>query len=226
MSTLADHTFVKMNGLGNEIVVVDMRARPAAISAAEARAAAMAAPYDQLMALYPPRGPGIDATVRIYNNDGSELGACGNGMRCIADLMFRETGKTTATFETPAGLINCWQADGLHHRRHGEAALCLERDPVGRGIPRHPCDRAADRSDRRADPAFAVGGEHGQPARDLLGRRLDPEAAHLDLEVLTAQELELAVGPPADEVAGPVEPVLRRTGLAMKRSAVSSGRFR
>jgi diaminopimelate epimerase len=113
MSALADHTFVKMNGLGNEIVVVDMRARPAAISAAEARAAATAAPYDQLMALYPPRSPGIDATVRIYNNDGSEAGACGNGMRCIADLLFRQTGKTTATFETPAGLINCWQADGL-----------------------------------------------------------------------------------------------------------------
>src|SRR5215204_5684582 len=113
MSALVDHTLVEMNGLGNEIVVVDMRARPAAISAAEARAAATAAPYDQLMALYPPRSPGIDATVRIYNNDGSESGACGNGMRCIADLLFRETGKTTATFETPAGLINCWQADGL-----------------------------------------------------------------------------------------------------------------
>ena len=38
-----------------------------------------------MMALYPPRMPGTDAYVRIYNNDGSEAGACGNGMRCIAD---------------------------------------------------------------------------------------------------------------------------------------------
>jgi diaminopimelate epimerase len=113
MSALADHSFVKMNGLGNEIVVVDMRQAPAPISAAEARAAATGTPYDQLMALYPPRSPGIDALVRIYNNDGSESGACGNGMRCIADLLFRETGKTAVTFETRAGLINCWQADGL-----------------------------------------------------------------------------------------------------------------
>src|ERR1700730_18440188 len=71
MSALADHPFVKMNGLGNEIVLVDMRAAPTAITAAEARAAASpaGAPYDQLMALYPPRTADTDAYVRIFNND-------------------------------------------------------------------------------------------------------------------------------------------------------------
>ena len=108
MSTLANHAFVKMNGLGNEIVVVDMRAAPAPIPADEARAAAQpaGAPYDQMMALYPPRTGGTDAYVRIYNSDGSAAGACGNGMRCVAELMFRETGKDTLTFETQAGLLN------------------------------------------------------------------------------------------------------------------------
>ena len=111
MSALAGHAFVKMNGLGNEIVVVDMRAAPAAIAADEARAAAGpgGAPYDQMMALYPARTPGTDAYVRIYNSDGSAAGACGNGMRCIAELMFSETGKDALTFETPAGLLNCWK---------------------------------------------------------------------------------------------------------------------
>jgi diaminopimelate epimerase len=123
MSALANHAFVKMNGLGNEIVVVDLRASPgasapsasapSAVTAAEARAAAQpgGAPYDQLMVLHAPRTPGTDAFVRIYNNDGSEAGACGNGMRCVADLLFAETGKTALTFETKVGLLNCWKGE-------------------------------------------------------------------------------------------------------------------
>jgi diaminopimelate epimerase len=111
MSALANHLFVKMNGLGNEIVVVDMRAAPAVITPADAQAAAGpgGAPYDQMMAIYPPRTPGTDGFVRIFNNDGSESGACGNGTRCIADIVFKETGKTSLTFETKAGLVNCWK---------------------------------------------------------------------------------------------------------------------
>jgi diaminopimelate epimerase len=61
------------------------------------------------MALFPPRTPGTDAFVRIYNSDGSEAGACGNGMRCVADILFRESGKTALTCETSAGLVNCWK---------------------------------------------------------------------------------------------------------------------
>jgi len=111
MSALANHAFVKMNGIGNEIVVVDLRAHPSAITPEEARAIASpnGAPYDQLMALYPPRAAGTESFVRIYNNDGSEAGACGNGMRCVASIVFDETGKDALTFETKAGLINCWR---------------------------------------------------------------------------------------------------------------------
>lgn len=119
MSALAGHDFVKMNGLGNEIVVVDLRADPHLVTPAEARIAASpkAAPYDQLMALYPPRKPGTEAFVRIYNNDGSEAGACGNGMRCVASLAFagNASGKTALTFETASGLINCWKSERPDH---------------------------------------------------------------------------------------------------------------
>jgi len=112
MGALGNQSFVKMNGVGNEIVVVDLRAHPVKIAPEEARAAAQAVPYDQLMALYPPRTPGTDAFVRIYNNDGSEAGACGNGMRCVADLLARHGGDTL-TIETTAGVLNSWKgADG------------------------------------------------------------------------------------------------------------------
>ena len=117
MGALANQSFVKMNGIGNEIVVVDLRKVAAKITPQitedEARAAAApaGAPYDQLMALYPPRSPGTDAFVRIYNNDGSEAGACGNGMRCVASLVSGETGKSKMTFETANGVINAWKND-------------------------------------------------------------------------------------------------------------------
>jgi diaminopimelate epimerase len=111
MGALDNHPFVKMNGLGNEIVVVDMRRDPAAITPAEARAAAGpgGARYDQMMVLYPPRTPGTEAFIRIYNNDGSEAGACGNGMRCVASLVADETGRDAMTFETISGLSNSWK---------------------------------------------------------------------------------------------------------------------
>jgi diaminopimelate epimerase len=111
MSALANHAFRKMNGIGNEIVVVDLRAHPEPIGAADARAAATGVPYDQMMAIYPPRTAGTDGFVRIYNNDGSEAGACGNGMRCVAAVVFAEGGKDALTFETRAGLVNCWRTD-------------------------------------------------------------------------------------------------------------------
>jgi diaminopimelate epimerase len=117
MGALANRPFVKMNGIGNEIVVVDLRDSAAAVSPEEARAVASpeGVPYDQLMVLQPPRLAGTEAFIRIYNNDGSEAAACGNGMRCVARRLFEATGQTAATFETRAGLLNCWQgADGLY----------------------------------------------------------------------------------------------------------------
>ncbi|WP_257170067.1 diaminopimelate epimerase [Bradyrhizobium sp. SRS-191] len=116
MSALANHSFVKMNGIGNEIVVLDLRDVKHVVTPDEARAVASRVPYDQLMVLQRPRLDGTEAFIRIYNNDGSESGACGNGMRCVVSQVFGKTGQTSATFETRAGLLNCWQgpAPGLY----------------------------------------------------------------------------------------------------------------
>ena len=117
MGALANQSFVKMNGIGNEIVVVDLRDSSAVVTPDEARAIASPAGvhYDQLMVLQPPRLEGTEAFIRIYNNDGSEAAACGNGMRCVARRLFEATGRTAATFETRAGLLNCSQgANGLY----------------------------------------------------------------------------------------------------------------
>ncbi|MBC7583788.1 MAG: diaminopimelate epimerase [Tardiphaga sp.] len=108
MSALANHSFAKMNGIGNEIVVIDLRDGAAGIAPDDARTVAAIVPYDQLMVLQRPGLAGTEAFVRIYNNDGSEAGACGNGMRCVAQRVFAGSGKDALTFETRAGLINCW----------------------------------------------------------------------------------------------------------------------
>ncbi len=169
MSALANRDFVKMNGLGNEIVIVDLRRAPSPISAAEARAAAQREPYDQLMALYPPDGS-TDASIRIFNNDGSEAGACGNGMRCVAALVSAETGKAMLEFETTAGLIPCWRADGgLFTVDMGRPRFRWDEIPLLHDVAD---TRAIDLKigAGRAGIALAVGRQHGQSARDFLGR--------------------------------------------------------
>src|SRR4051794_33144019 len=109
MSALANRPFSKMNGIGNEIVVVDLRDSPATVTAEDARAGASRVHYDQLMLLQPPRLNGTEAFIRIYNNDGSESDACGNGMRCVVRQVFEPTGPTAVTLETGAGVLTCWQ---------------------------------------------------------------------------------------------------------------------
>ena len=89
MSALAHGRFLKMHGAGNAIVVLDLRGSPATVRPEEARAIARdpASTFDQLMVLHDPVSAGTDAFLRIYNTDGSESGACGNGTRCVAYAM-------------------------------------------------------------------------------------------------------------------------------------------
>lgn len=108
MTGLATLRFVKMNGLGNEILVVDMRASPQPLSAEAVRAIA-ARPethFDQMMVLRPPKAKGTAAFVQIFNADGSESAACGNGTRCIGWLEAERTGTRAMRFETKAGLLD------------------------------------------------------------------------------------------------------------------------
>lgn len=99
--------FLKMNGLGNEIIVADMRGRADRVTAAAAVAinADAATRYDQIMAIHDPRTPGTFAYVEIINSDGSRAQACGNGMRCVVQALSAETGDKAFVFETIAGIL-------------------------------------------------------------------------------------------------------------------------
>jgi diaminopimelate epimerase len=104
---LTNRPFFKMNGLGNEIVVLDLRDAPVRLGAGEVRAIASQAPFDQLMAIYPAKADRVDAFMRIYNNDGSEAEACGNGTRCVAWGLMEESGTAEVVLETKASLLRC-----------------------------------------------------------------------------------------------------------------------
>jgi len=89
--------FWKMNGLGNQIVVVDARNGVARITGeqAEAIGAQPGLAFDQLMVIEASDVPELDASVRIFNSDGSPAGACGNGMRCVGLVLQDLTGADT-----------------------------------------------------------------------------------------------------------------------------------
>jgi diaminopimelate epimerase len=98
--------FRKMNGLGNDFVVFDARARAVPMDEARARAIAdrrTGIGCDQLIVLEP--SSKADVTMRIWNNEGGEVESCGNATRCIADILFDEKKSTRATIDTKGGFL-------------------------------------------------------------------------------------------------------------------------
>ena len=105
------HQFLKMNGLGNDFIVVDARRSPYHPSGDQVRAlsargdqASGAIGCDQFIVLEP--SSRADLFMRIWNADGTEVQACGNATRCVGQLLLDETGAASATIETVAGLLH------------------------------------------------------------------------------------------------------------------------
>ena len=99
--------FLKMNGLGNDFVVVEARSQPFAPSEAEARAIADRASgvgCDQLIAIE--SSPKADAFMRIWNADGGQVEQCGNAARCVGWLLMQATGRDEVSLDTPGGLLH------------------------------------------------------------------------------------------------------------------------
>lgn len=106
--------FRKMNGLGNDFVVVDARSDALALTPDAVRAIAdrkEGIGCDQLIALEPSKA--ADVFMRIWNADGGEVAACGNAARCVAGLLAQEQGRTDITIETEDQVLGaCVGADG------------------------------------------------------------------------------------------------------------------
>ncbi len=143
--------FRKMHGLGNDFVVLDERAGPLGLTAADARLLAdrhRGIGADQVISLEPAEG--ADVFMRIRNPDGSEAGACGNATRCVASLIAAETGRDAVTIRTIAGDLpvrrapgGMWTADmGPARLGWRDVPLAAEMDtlhlPLARGVVADP----------------------------------------------------------------------------------------
>ena len=99
--------FAKMNGLGNDFVVVDarkgkVRPKPQIIAGLADRTTGIG--FDQFITIEAAPS-GADAFMRIDNADGGEVAACGNATRCVAAVLMAETGKGKVSIETRAGRL-------------------------------------------------------------------------------------------------------------------------
>lgn len=100
--------FKKMNGLGNDFVIIDGRVSTLRLSTALIVKMAdrrFGVGCDQLIILEP--SSRADVFMRIYNSDGSEAGACGNATRCVADIIGREKNQDHVSIETISGVLAC-----------------------------------------------------------------------------------------------------------------------
>jgi len=147
MSAAMSRPFLKMNGLGNDFVVVETRSAPFAPTADEVRAIAdriSGVGCDQLIVI--DKADGADAGVRFWNADGEEVGACGNGTRCVGWLMMQASGKDQVVIATKAGrLIASKAGERLVSVDMGEPKLgwrdiplAEERDTLVMAAPLHP----------------------------------------------------------------------------------------
>jgi len=79
--------FTKMQGLGNDFLVLDRINNPVQLSSERIRQLAdrhFGVGFDQLLQIEPPSSPDVDFDYRIFNADGTEVEHCGNGARCFA----------------------------------------------------------------------------------------------------------------------------------------------
>jgi diaminopimelate epimerase len=135
--------FSKMQGLGNDFVVVDAMNQRFAPDARQCRFIAdrrFGVGCDQLLLVEAPREAGSDFFYRIFNADGSEVEQCGNGARCFARFVLDKglTDQREIDVGTRAGPIRLFVEDDGQVR-------------VNMGLPRFVPAQIPFRADAQAD---------------------------------------------------------------------------
>jgi diaminopimelate epimerase len=219
--------FTKVEGLGNDFVVVDLRARDAKETAAAQDPELVRKVCDRhfgvgadgILAILPTSQPSTgDARMRVLNADGSEAEMCGNGIRCVAKVLYESDPtlrRPVLKIETGAGLLACEMgtADGRVDSvtvEMGRPRLSREELPLAPGGPgralREPIT-ALERTFRFT--AVSMGNPHAvifvdDPSQDLMalatkyGPALEtaptfPRRANIEFARVRGAEIDLVV---------------------------------
>lgn len=170
--------FSKMHGVGNDFVVLDLRAGAPPPSAALCRALAdrhTGVGCDQILGIGPPSTPSAVASYRIWNADGSSAGQCGNGARCVVAWLLRAGAVGVGArfaLDSPAG-------------QHAVEVLEAGRYRLALGVPQFAPARIPLAGFTRAQPAYRVALE-GVGAVEFGAVAIGNPHALIDMETLGA----------------------------------------
>ncbi len=145
-----------MNGAGNAFVLVDRRGDTAPFEPAEGEVRAIHAShgFDQLIVL---EGAGEALSLRFWNADGGEAGACGNGTRAAAWLVFRDGGADRIAFDTEAVRLAAHRVPGGGAEVDmGEPRFDWRDIPLARAMDTRALDFAATEAGVRVEAPGAV----------------------------------------------------------------------
>lgn len=154
----------RMNGAGNAFILIDARGSGRTLAPARATVTTLAAghPFDQLLALEDDSES--DARLRVWNRDGGEVGACGNGTRAAAWLMFEDTRGDALTLASRGGPMSARRlAGGAVEVDLGPARLGWRDIPLSRPMDTARVDYSIETPDgaRLAGPgAVSMGNPH------------------------------------------------------------------
>jgi diaminopimelate epimerase len=180
---MAGLPFRKMHGLGNDFVVLDARRHALELTAEIVKRIGdrhRGVGFDQLVTIEPARNGGA-ACLRFYNADGTEAGACGNATRCVARLLFEESGVDELVLESAPGPLPATRLpDG--RIRVAMSAPRLEWRDIPLSVPCNTLEVPIKRDPLPRPVAVSMGNPHAVFFVDDI-RSLDVAALGAELEV-------------------------------------------
>jgi len=95
----------KMDGLGNDFIIFDKREKSILLSKDQIRKISNRSYIGCDQVIFISKDKTDDPFLQFYNSDGGETSACGNGSRCVASLLMKESGRKKITLRTKFGVL-------------------------------------------------------------------------------------------------------------------------